>query len=79
MIACVYVKEEYRNQGIATKLMKAMLNDISTHFDFVYLTTLLDGFYEKFGFKFVETSDISIIKGRTHQEKIYKLEIKDKK
>lgn len=46
MIACFYVKEEYRNQSNVTKLMKTMLDDISNHFEFVYLTTLLDGFYE---------------------------------
>lgn len=79
MIACVYVKEEYRNKGIATKLMKSILDDISPHFDFVYLTTLLDGFYEKFAFKFVEIADVNIIKGIPHREKIYKLEIKDMK
>lgn len=79
MIACFYVKEEYRNKGIATKLMKAMLDDISTHFDCVYLTTLLDGFYEKFGFKFIETTDVNTIKNILHREKIYKLEIKDMK
>lgn len=79
MIACFYVKEEYRNKGIATRLMKTMLDDISVHFDFVYLTTSLDGFYEKFGFRLIEITDVNIINGVLHREKIYKLEIKDTK
>lgn len=77
MIACLYVRKEYRNQGIATKLIETVLNNISSHFNVVYLTTSLDHFYEKFGFKYLETTAVNIVNGTPHSEKVYKLEIEE--
>lgn len=77
MIACLYVREEYRNQGIATKLIETALNNISSHFNVVYLTTSLNRFYEKFGFKYLETTAVNIVNGTPHSEKVYKLELED--
>jgi len=55
LITLFFVKENYRHLGIATKLMQYLINYCDNKFDSVYLTTKLDGFYEKLGFEYVET------------------------
>lgn len=72
MLGCLYVKEKYRKQNVATRLMNAMLNDISKNFNCVFLTTPLDNFYEQFGFEFVEITDVNMVNGVPTREKLYK-------
>ena len=42
----------------------------------IYLTTTLNNFYEKFGFEFVEESDVWFENEKIIREKIYKIEKK---
>lgn len=72
MLGGLYVKKEYRNQNIATKLLNTMLDDISKNFNCVFLTTPLTNFYEKFGFEFIEITNVNIINGTPTREKLYK-------
>lgn len=74
MLGDLYVKEEYRNQKIATKLMNAILNELSKNFNCVFLTTSLSNFYEHFGFEFVEITDVNMVNGIPTREKLYKKE-----
>ncbi|MDC3132633.1 GNAT family N-acetyltransferase [Flavobacteriaceae bacterium] len=51
--ACLYVEENYRNQGLAEKLLKHSLNESQKFgFDTLYLSTELSNFYEKKGWKY---------------------------
>ncbi len=52
----VCVAPEYRGKGYAAEMMKYASEEIrKMHFDRFYLFTHLEGFYEKFGWDFVET------------------------
>ncbi len=77
MLGGLYVKEEYRHQNIATKLINTILNDISKNFNCVFLTTPLNNFYEHFGFEFIEITDVNIVNGMPTREKLYKKEFKN--
>lgn len=68
----MYVKSEYRNKGIASKLINTLLKEVSKNFECVYLTTPLIGFYEKFGFKFIEMTDVNMVNGKLKRERLYK-------
>lgn len=51
--ACLYVEENYRNQGLAERLLKHSLNESQKlGFDTIYLSTELNDFYEKKGWKY---------------------------
>lgn len=76
VITQVFVKEEYRNQKVASKLVNSLLSDILPQFNTIYLTTSLNNFYEKFGFEFVENSDVWFENEEIIKEKIYKIEAK---
>ncbi len=52
--ACLFVNEEYRNQGIAGKLLEHALKEAhAIGFSNLYLSTDLVGFYEKKGWEHV--------------------------
>lgn len=52
--ACLFVKEEHRNKGIATSLLEHGLNEtIKKGFDKLYLYTDLENFYERKGWKHI--------------------------
>ena len=60
-ICAVYTIEEYRNNGIAGRLLNLAVDDLKNHsINPVYLITDHVGFYERYGFEFydyVNTSD----------------------
>ena len=47
-LGTIGVVEEYRNKGIATKIINALLKKTNSD---VYLTTLIPEFFEQFGFR----------------------------
>ena len=71
-IGGMYVKNEYRNKGIASKLINTLLIEVSCNFECVYLITSLSGFYEKFGFEFIEMTDANMVNGTPTRERLYK-------
>ncbi|MEO1627643.1 MAG: GNAT family N-acetyltransferase [Bacteroidota bacterium] len=51
--ACLHVEEAFRNRGLAEKLLKHALEEAQKMgYDQLYLSTSLDGFYEKKGWTF---------------------------
>ena len=53
-ICAVYTEEEYRNQGIAGKLLAMAVEDLKSKGDMpVYLVTDHIGFYERYGWEFL--------------------------
>ena len=53
-ICAVYVEEEYRNQGIAGRLLNFAVDDLKMNgISPVYLITDHIGFYERYGFTFL--------------------------
>ena len=53
-ICAVYVEEEYRNQGIAGKLLNTAVTDLKNNgINPVYVVTDHIGFYERYGFTFL--------------------------
>jgi len=53
--ACLYVDENYRNQGIAKKLLAHGLNEsYKKGYDMLYLCTDLTDFYEKYGWNYFD-------------------------
>lgn len=51
-LACLFVNPEYRNQGIAERLLQDGLQEAAAKgFDYLYLSTDLEGFYEKKGWE----------------------------
>ena len=51
-LGTIGVVEEYRNKGIAKEIVKYLLGKTKEN---VYLTTLIPGFFEQFGFKTITT------------------------
>ena len=53
-ICAVYTKKEYRNQGIAGKLLNMAVNDLkSNNISPVYLVTNHTNFYERYDWKYL--------------------------
>lgn len=51
--ACLFIDEEYRNQGLAEKLLDHSLTEAQNiGFDSIYLSTDLNNFYEKKGWNY---------------------------
>ena len=73
MISSVIVKEKYRKQGIAQKLIETLINDNLDKHKEIFLVTDLDNFYEKLGFKYIETSECfyNIKEQEIKKDKIY--------
>lgn len=71
-LACLYVKSEYRNQGLGEYLQKFAIEKVKDlGFDCLYLMTEHKGYYEKFGWKFVENAPL----GRNETNRIYKFDL----
>ncbi len=57
-LACVIIKKEHRGKGFGKILLNYISQTIKAEgYKEMHLTTLLTGFYEKIGFKFVELVD----------------------
>lgn len=71
-VCAVYVEEEYRNLGIAHKLLEYVCNDMSSKdINTLYLVTDHKTFYEKYGWEFlciVKNNDNSISRMYIHQK-----------
>lgn len=52
-LGTIGVVEEYRNRGVATTIVNELLKKTNSD---IYLTTLIPKFFEKFGFRKLETS-----------------------
>lgn len=55
LIVSFFIKEEYRNKGIARQLINRLIKQCKGKFNQIYLATDLESFYEKFGFEYIET------------------------
>lgn len=63
----LYIKEEYRGKHLSKKLNDALIEEAKKlGYKKLYLKTDLNNFYEKYGFKYLETVD---------DEKIYYLDL----
>jgi predicted N-acetyltransferase YhbS len=78
VITSLYVIEEYRNNGIGSMLIKELLNYAKDKFNKVYLLTHSIGFYEKLGFKYVETSKayIDVLNDKITENRLYEIELR---
>ena len=78
IISSLYVKENYRNQGIGTQLMKKMIDLSKKNFDKLYLMTRIEGYYEKFGFKYLENTKafIDLSSNQVIEDRLYVLNLK---
>lgn len=66
--ATMYVKETYRGKGYSKILNNAILEEAKRrNYKCIYLKTILNNYYEKFGAKFVKKLD--------NDEKIYKIDL----
>ena len=68
-ICAVYTEKEYRNQGIAGRLLNMAVDDLKTKgITPVYLVTNHDGFYERYGWEF-----LCMVQGdgETYQSRLY--------
>lgn len=54
-LGTIGVVEEYRNQGVAVKIINALLEKTNSD---VYLTTLIPKFFEKFGFSAIASDSL---------------------
>lgn len=72
-LACLYIKAEFRNQGIGKFLqMFAIKKAQELGYEFLYLMTEHKDYYGKLGWKFVETAPL----GRNETNRIYKFDLK---
>ena len=61
-LSYVYVVPEYRNQGIANKMIKWYLENVEIRPLYLWCKHKLETFYNKFGFEIIETrEDITIM------------------
>lgn len=76
VMSSLFIKEEYRNKGIGSKLVQEMINLAKEKFNKVYLLTHLDGYYERFGFQYIETTKafIDLKNNQPALDRLYVLE-----
>ena len=69
-MATLYVQDTYRNRHIGQALQRASLEAARAlgRYDWLYLVTELDNYYEKTGWEFVCEAPV----GHGHTEKIYR-------
>lgn len=68
-ICAVYTEKEYRNKGIAGKLLNMVIEDLRAKDTLpVYLVTDHIGFYEKYGFEFL---CMVAVEGQTNKSRMY--------
>lgn len=52
-VCALYVEEDYRNKGLAKKLLETVIEDMRTfNIQYLYLITDHTAFYERYGWKF---------------------------
>ena len=66
-VVCVLIKKEYRGKGYGKILLDYIREITDDNYNQMYLTTKLNGFYEKIGFKFVDN-----VNHNGEIEKLYK-------
>lgn len=66
-VVCVLIKKEYRGMGYGKILLDYIREITDNKYSQMYLTTKLDGFYEKIGFEFVDN-----VNHNGEIEKLYK-------
>lgn len=72
-MATLYIKSDYRNQGIGTMLQEKSIEiSRSLNYDYLYLITDHVGYYEKTGWKFLELAPL----GDGRMTHIYKYNLK---
>ena len=55
-LACLYIDEQYRNKGLAANLIEDGIKEALKYgYDTLYLSTNLNGFYERKGWTFIGT------------------------
>ena len=74
-IGNVFVAEAYRGQGISQELMRSVEKYAkAVNLETLFLYTDMEGFYEKFGWVFVDM--IETFREKSPYERLYKLDIK---
>lgn len=75
-LANVYVDKAYRGQGYGRELLKHMEEEAKKNlpFDEVFLYTIHDGLYEKFGWKYI--CEIDTYHENPRIQKLYKIDLK---
>ena len=76
-LTSLYVKEEYRNKNIGTKLVEELLNLARPNFKKIYLMTSSQNYYEKFGFRYIETAKSYIIipTNKIKENRLYEIDL----
>ena len=74
MLTMFVVDSNCRGQGIGKQLLERILAICQTEFKEVFLTTKLEGFYEKFGFEYLGTTKayINFETEKPYEERIYR-------
>ena len=58
-LSALFVKKEYRNNGIGTALQKAVIEEVKKlEYSTLYLITDLNNYYEQMGWKFLEKAPL---------------------
>ena len=71
----VYIDKEYRNQGYGYFLMNTITENARSNLDFteIYLFTKHIGFYEKFGWRYI--NDLETFRAKPRMQRLYKLDL----
>ena len=68
-MATLFVKNDYRNMGVGTLLQRRVIEECKKmNYNYLYLITNLDNYYEKSGWKFIEKAPL----GNGNYTKIYR-------
>lgn len=80
IISSLYIKENYRNQGIGKLLMKSIIGISKQYFNRVYLLTRLEDYYEKMGFEYLEDTYafIDLSNNQLIKDRLYMLDLNKK-
>lgn len=75
LISSLYVKENYRNKHIGTLLMEKIIDIARQNFNKVYLLTHIEGYYEKFGFNYIENTNafVDLYDNKVVNDRLYVL------
>jgi len=70
-IASIFVKEEYRGRGLLNVIMEDAFSKIKAlGYDKAYVHSRIDGLYEKYGFKQIDTVDTKDGKKRIFEKEL---------
>lgn len=75
LISSLYVKDNYRNKHIGTLLMEKIIDIARKNFNKVYLLTHIEGYYEKFGFNYIENTNafVDLSNNKVVNDRLYVL------